>query len=170
MTNGKNKIEQSPENPTFVHRLDFYWKFIAIYSVALLVYGLLRGTLRDRTFSISVDDPVVLLMALFILGSAIGMLINVYKARTIIFGQDFIIFKSRFREKTYPLSDIVRISMLKKRIKRIRGQVKVIDIRIKDRKRKIRIRPSSYWNERSLVQSFIRIKKLIENKPPEKQD
>jgi hypothetical protein len=146
----------------FSHRLDFYWQYIGVYAIVLLIYSLFRGTIEEGTFTLKVRDPIVILLVVFIVGSAIPLLISYYKQNKIIIGIDYIIFKTRFREKKYMLNEIQRINLGKERLfKMRRGAMRVVKIKLKNRIRVIRIRPSSYWNEEELLQSLIRLKKAL---------
>ena len=146
--------EFEQESKTFVQRLDFYWQYVAIYAIVLIIYALFKGTFSEGTFSVVLFDPVVILLAFFILSSTIVMGINAYKRKTIIIGSDYIIFKSRFRSKKYSREDIVRIGIQQKRFPRIPGSLHIVKIRIKKRRRTIKIRPSSFWNEKELIRSI----------------
>ena len=145
----------------FQQRLDFYWQFIVVYFVVLIVYALLKGSIEEGTFTIVLNDPVVILMTLFIIGTSIGLAIHYYKKNQIIVGRDFILMKSRFREKKYTNAEIIRISIGKERITKIRGAFHIIKIKLNSRKRVVRIRPSSYWNDRKLVHCITILKKNI---------
>lgn len=154
-------IINNKQNITFTQRLDFYWKSISVYAIALIVYCLLRGSFNDYTFTIVLYDPVVLLITVFIIGSAISVAIQYYKRLTIILGYDFIIFKNRFKEKKYTLDQIQKIYLSKQKIMPYGKKIKVIRIKTKNRKRFIRIRPSSFWNETELVKSITNLRKLL---------
>ena len=104
-----SETQTPPATQTFFYQLDFYWQAIAVYAVALLAYILLKGTISEYTLSVVLYDPLVILLLLFIAGSAIGLLINWWAQREIIVGPDFISFKNRIRERTYALQDILRI-------------------------------------------------------------
>jgi hypothetical protein len=50
----------------FEYRLDFYWQFISAYFVALLIYGVVKGSIDQGYITMKWTDPVVLLMLFFI--------------------------------------------------------------------------------------------------------
>ena len=161
MQSDKIKQEHKPKNESYSRRLDFYWQFIAVYAVALIVYSLLRGSIAEGSFTIVLTDPVVILLSLFIIGTSVGLMVNYYKKNEVIIGKDFIIFKSRFREKKYTVNEIIRIAIGKEKITKVRGAYHVIKIKLNTRKRIVRIRPSSFWNEHELVKSVTVLKKSI---------
>ena len=143
---------------TFAQRLDFYWQFITAYFIVLLVYSILRGPVVNGTFTIVIHDPVVILMSVFLIITVVALGWQTYWRRSITVGSDYIILKSRFRELKYSRSEITRIAVGRDKMIRMRGSVTILKLIVKNRKRVIRIRPSSYWNERELVQSIIKLK------------
>jgi len=150
------------KDKVFIQRLDFYWQYIAIYTIVLLIYSILKGTIARGTLTVVVYDPIVILLLIFILSSFLPLLVNFYKKRTIIVGLDYIIFKSRFREKKYSLTDIISISVARvKQIKVRRGTYRIIKVQVQKRRLPVRIRPSSFWNEHDLVESIGRLKKAL---------
>jgi hypothetical protein len=146
---------------TFCYQLDFYWQAIAVYAVALLGYILLRGTIAEYTLSVVLYDPIVILLLLFIVGSALGLLINWWARREIIVGPDFISFKNRVRERTFTAQDIVKIHVGNEHEMPVRGKFKTIKIRTTHRRRPLRIRPGSYGDEKGLTQAILRLKKNL---------
>lgn len=148
------------KNGVFTHRLDFYWQFIAVYAIALILYVLVRGSISQWTVTFVLADPLVILLCLFILGTAVGMLYNFYKKQEVIVGKDFIILRNRFREIKYTASDILKIGFSRER-NRLRTTYRVIKIKVNTRRRIIRIRPMSFWDELELVHSVLALKKNI---------
>ncbi|MCL5990981.1 MAG: hypothetical protein M1419_02635 [Bacteroidetes bacterium] len=150
----------------FTQRLDFYWQFISVYAIALFIYFFLKGLFFDTTFTKIVRDPVVILLALFIIGSGLALLYNIFRKRSIIVGRDFLIFRNRFSEKLFHINDIISISIVKERIPRSRrkGVIRIIRIKIKNRKRFIRIRMSSFWNSKEFVTALLELRKGVEGK------
>lgn len=157
-------MAQTPklEEKVFSHRIDFYWQAIAMYSVALVAYSLLRGTIAEGQLSVTLKDPIVLLLGAFVVVTGIGALISQYMKRKIIVRDDAIIIRNRFREKIVTLSQIQRISFgREKRFER--GAYRIIKVRIAERRRLMRIRPSAYDNEPGLVTALLHLKKSIQH-------
>ncbi|MCX7880043.1 MAG: hypothetical protein N2517_05225 [Ignavibacteria bacterium] len=144
---------------TFEKRLDFYWKSIAIYSIILILYALMRGTIERGRLTTVVSDPIVILLVAIIVFSIIGYVINTWKSPKIIIGKDYIIFKTRIREKKISITDIVKIQIGQEKIANLKHSFRVIRFFVKDRKRPFRIRPSYFSNEKELVETIHFIKK-----------
>jgi hypothetical protein len=154
-------IKQSEE--IFTPRLDFYWQSISVYAIVLIIYSILRGSIDNWEMKIVLIDPVVILLSLFIVGSSFGLVFNLYKNKTIIIGKDYLIFKSRFGKHLYQITDIQKISLGKEKLIQLRGGHRMIRIKLKDRPRPLRIRPSSFWDDRKLVASMTRLRKRLGN-------
>ncbi|MFA6569835.1 MAG: hypothetical protein WCT77_01215 [Bacteroidota bacterium] len=151
--------ENSKSEKVFTQRLDFYWKFIAVYSIALLLYLLLKGTIDGHIYTVVLLDPVVILLSVFIVGPALALLFNTYKRRTIIIGRNYIIFRNRFHSRTYTFEEVKSIAFRKQRIKRRQKTFGILKIDVVNRKRPITIRTSSFWNSKELIFELTRFKK-----------
>ncbi len=149
---------------TFTKRLDYYWQSIAFYAIALIIYAALRGTIEEQTISLEFYDPVVALLLLFIIAAGSTLAWKYYKQISLTVGADYIIFKSRFRKRKHFLNEIVRITFGRERAFQMKNFIRVVKIRIKDRRKIIRIRPNSYWNEEELTLALGFLKKQLEKK------
>jgi hypothetical protein len=151
------------ESKAFAKRLDFYWQFIAVYSVALIIIALLMGSIEDGRLSLALTDPPVILLAVFVLFSVIGFLYNYYMNKKLIVGKDYIIFKSRFRERKYMIGEIVRIAFSRERKKNLEvgATIRIIKIKVKSRRRVIKLRTSSYMDEQDMFRYIDNLKKNI---------
>ncbi len=151
--------EPKATDKVFKRRLDFYWQFIAIYSVVLLLYALLKSYFIEHKLSLAITDPLSILFLFFVVITLIAVIYQEILKQEIIIGDDYIIFKSRFREKKYNLNNIIRISISKDRRIRVKKPVRIIKIRVKNRRLSLRIRPSAYWDDQLLANTLIKIKK-----------
>lgn len=144
----------------FMQRLNYYWQSIAMYAMALVVYAILKGTVQQGELSMSVDDPLVLLLFAFVIMSGLGLLFALYMRRSIIIAADSITFRSRHREKTVQLSQIKRIRLARER-RDENGVYKIVSISTDVRRRPFRVRPAGFDNEKEMIAEFIRIKKSL---------
>ena len=151
------------DHKAFDQRLDFYWQYMAVYAIALIIYSLLNGSIKNGELSLYLKGPIVILLSIFVVGSIIGLLFNWYKKRSIIIYKDAIVFKNRFREKRYAVEDIIRIAFGKIRASQIRRSkgYRVIKLKVKNRRRVLKIRPGSYWNDRELINELSALKKRL---------
>ncbi|HRK58187.1 MAG TPA: hypothetical protein PLI74_00975 [Candidatus Kapabacteria bacterium] len=144
----------------FMQRLNYYWQSIAIYAVALVLYAILKGTVQEGELSMSVDDPLVMLLFAFVIMSGLGLLFALYMRRSIIITADSITFRSRHREKTIQLNQIKRIRLARER-RDENGVYKIVSISTDVRRRPFRVRPAGFDNEKEMIAEFIRIKKSL---------
>lgn len=156
-----NKNNNHITEQVFEQRLDMYWQYLTVYLLVLIIWAVLRGTFSSNTISIVYQDPVVILLLLITIGTGITFLYNFYKKRTIIIGKDYIVFKTRWKEITYTVNDIIRIAFGKERNLRVVAKFRIIKFKVKHRRRVIRIRPTTFKNETELVQAIAKLKKNI---------
>lgn len=145
----------------FQYRLDFYWQATAVYAVALLMYAFLKGTISAGSLTLELFDPIVLLLGTVVVISALASLINWYMQRSVEIGETFIRFRNRFRTRTFLLRDISALGAGKKR-RRQMGSYKIIKIRLHNRRRFVRLRPSLYEHENELVQALLQLKRRLQ--------
>lgn len=148
------------DNKVFMQRLNYYWQSIAIYAVALVLYAVLKGTVQQGSLSVSVNDPLALLLLAFVIGSGIGLLFALYIRRSVIIGKDFITFRNRHIETKLLLSDITRIRLARER-KVETGAYRIVSISTTLRRRPFRLRPAGFDNEKEMIAEILRLKKSL---------
>jgi len=143
----------------YKYKLDFHYKSLIIYLLFLIIYILIRGNFSQENFSVVLKDPIIYIAIAFVLFSILLLLLNLITSKQIIFGQDKIIFKNRFRQKDILVSDIVYVKFSRERGKKIEGsrKIRIIKLKLKNRKRYIRIRVTDYYDERKMIGDFKKI-------------
>lgn len=158
------------ETEVFSQRLDFYWQFTSAYLFVLVIYAVYKSLIENINIFDEIYDPVIILLGAFVLVSLFGLLLNLYKKRTITIAKDYIVFKTRFSERSYALKDIEKISFGTERKRKPKKRKRLnnkgydfynIKIKVNSRRRFIRIRPSSFWNEKGLIQRIALLKKQL---------
>lgn len=144
--------------------IDFYWKSISFYSIILILYSLMAGSIAEGTLSLKLADPFVILLSIIIVASAISMLSRFYGERAIWVTDRGIKFSNRFREKFYNLDQIENIDFARERIFRTRRRYGVIKIKVVNKIMPIRIRPSAFEDDHELIEDLKRIKTLIKER------
>jgi hypothetical protein len=135
----------------FSQSIDFYWRSTAVYAVILIIYSLMIGTIEQETLTLKIKDPVVILLSLIIIVTSINMISRYYRQRTIIIGTDYIKFKSRFGSKTYTKSQIQEIIFTKEKIFKTRRKYSIIKIKLLNKRKPIRIRPSAFEDKDEMI-------------------
>ncbi len=149
----------------FTYRLDFYWKVISLYAVALICYALIRGLkegLSSGRMEIVLLDPLLILLFAFVVFSALGLCLSWFMQRSLIISDDSITLRNRFRERTLLLSEISRMSIGREKVIKVRGAYKLVKIRLNSRRRLLRIRTSSFHHEHELVEALTRLKNKVQ--------
>jgi hypothetical protein len=145
------------------YKVDFYWKSLAIYGAALLIYAIFKGSIEEKTLSIALTDPIVLLLGCFVILSGISLFINHHARRVILIEEDAIIFKNRFRERRITLSAIKSIVLIKDRRFKV-NTLSAVKIKIHGKRRALRLRPSLFENEEALIADLKHLKQTIQHR------
>ena len=128
------------EERVYKYKLDFYYKSLIIYLITLFGYILIKGNFTHATFEVVIKDPII------------------YKR--------VITFKNRFGEREVGYNEIltVRFSKEKRISKEERSEVRIVKLKLKDRKRFLRIRLNDFQNETELIKEFKNISRKMHNK------
>lgn len=154
------------EERKYKSRLDFYYNSLIIYFIFLVLYVLIRGEFSNEKFSILFKDPIIYIILMFIFFFLIMLISNTVKARTLIFRDDKIILKNRFGQRELYKSEIlfVKFSGERKRRSDEKSQIRLVKLKLINRKRLLRIRLSEYNNEKELINEFKNISKEVSGK------
>jgi hypothetical protein len=149
----------------YKYKLDFYYKSLIIYLVTLIIYIIIKGRFFHASFEVVVKDPIIYIIAIFILFFLTMLLANTLRAREIIIKENLIIFRNRFGQREVENSDIlgVRFSREKKRSRKDRSDVRFVKLKLKNRKRLFKIRLNDYQDEVELANEFSIISENIDN-------
>ncbi len=149
-----SKMEHS-----FKHRNDLYYVTLLVYVAFAVLYILVTGTITDDSVEFGLKDPVVYIIAAFIVHALIMLLTSVVRNRRLMISEDALIFASRFRERTVPFTDIERITLKRDRSRVNNGKFAVIKLHVSGRRRVLRLRVTNYERERELYQLLKKLKK-----------
>jgi hypothetical protein len=138
----------------YPYRLAYYYQAIAIYMVTLVAYALFVGTISGNRISVVFDDPVFYLLALVSLWSILALMVNWFSARRVVITDEAIVFKSRLRERSIPLTDVLWIRIGREKRVKVRGAYRVAKIKLRGRRRLVRLRPGNYEPEHGLIQDL----------------
>lgn len=147
----------------YKYKLDFYYKSLIIYLITLIAYILIKGQFFHERFEVVVKDPIIYIITIFIVFFLSVLIANAVRAREIIISNTKIIFKNRFGQREVEINDILhlRFSREKKRNKVERSDVRLVKLKLRNRKRLLRIRLNDFQDERELVQEFRNISKRL---------
>ncbi len=142
----------------FKQRLDFYWQSLSAYSVVLIVYVLLKGTIESGSITFDYHDPLLWLLGLFIFIALVGLCFASFRRRAIVVENDRIIFKNRFGSKEYKANDIANISLGRDGVVQVKNLYPMIRIKLNSRMRLLRIRPTFFHNPEELIEKIENLK------------
>lgn len=151
---------------TYKYRLDFYFISLSIYLVTFIVYVLIRGSFSNEKFQIVFQDPIIYIFVFFILFFLIVLVSNYIRARYLVFDDRKITIKNRFGQREIPYNEIVgmKFSREKRNGRLEKSNIRLVKLKLTNRKRLLRIRLSDFQNESKLISEFQQIKKGFQNK------
>jgi hypothetical protein len=143
------------------YKLDFYYQQTLIYLATLVLYVVIKGTIVQDQFTVIYRDPLLYIIALFVLFSAVVLLLNRIRDRQLIVRHGELIFHSRRRERILPIADIEWMHIGRERLVQTAGRYQVIVVKIKDRRRPYRVRIGRYEREGELLADMQRIAREV---------
>ncbi|MBS1495005.1 MAG: hypothetical protein JST55_15955 [Bacteroidetes bacterium] len=151
---------------TYKYRLDFYYTSLLIYLFVFIAYVILKGSFSDEKFQVVIQDPIIYIFTAFIVFFLIVLISNYIRARYLIFDDRKITLKNRFGQRELPYNEIVGIkfSREKKEGRLEKSNIRLVKLKLSNRKRLLRIRLSDFQNETKLISEFQQIRKGLQNK------
>ncbi len=153
---------ETVDRKVFKYNMSFYYQSTIIYFVAFVLYVLIRGEFIENSFTLITKDPIIYFFAIIVFVSVISLVYNLYKNRYMEISGEGISFINRFKTKSFKYEDMVRIKISKKKKQSKRNPLKLIRIKLKNRRRLVVVRPSDYENADELLKIFNDIRMRIE--------
>ncbi len=141
----------------YTYKLDFYYQQTLIYLATFILYVVIKGTIVEDQFTVIYRDPLIYIIALFVVISATVLLLNRLRDRKLIVHDDALIFHSRRRDRRLPVADIEWMHVGRERLVQTAGRYQVVVVKIKNRRRPYRIRIGRYEREKELLKDMERI-------------
>lgn len=135
----------------YAYKLDFYYQQTLIYLATFVLYVVIRGTIVEDQFTVIVRDPLIYIIALFVLIAAVVLLLNRLRDRKLIVRPDELVFHSRARERRLPVVDMEWMHIGRERLVQTAGRYQVVVIKIRGRRLPYRIRIGRYEREAELL-------------------
>lgn len=142
---------------SFKRRNDLYYITLLTYVAFAVIYVVITGTVTGGSVQFGLKDPVVWIIAAFVLHALVMLLISVVRNRRLLITPDALVFASRFRERRLPFTDIERITFKRDRRKFNDGTFAVIKLHVAGRRRVMRMRVANYEREKELYQLLKKI-------------
>lgn len=148
----------------YKYNLSFYYQSTIIYFVALLLYALVKGEFIEGSFKLITKDPVIYFFLLIVLISIASLLYNIYLNRHIEITDSQIIFKKGSKVRTININDIVNIALAKERKRFKKYSLRIVRIKVRNRRMPFIILPSDYENKTALMEALKEIKNKLMNR------
>lgn len=131
-------------------KLDFLYQSIAVYAGTIVLYLLIRGWFVEKEFSIVWRDPILYLLCAITLISILALVYYMMMKRRIEVGSDTINFISAVRRRSIKRSDVESVRIGRESGSPVLRGMRVVSIRLRDRRRPVRIRPTYFENGQQL--------------------
>jgi hypothetical protein len=140
----------------FRSKLSIYYQSVIIYIAVFTLYIIVRGEFVEDEFKLLTKDPIIYFLGIIVIVSVLALVYNIIKNKYIELPGNGISFISRFGKRFLGTEDIkwVKISGMRGENKALR----VVRIKLKNRRRPVLIRPHDYENESALLKRFEELK------------
>jgi hypothetical protein len=138
----------------YKYNMSFYYQSTIIYFTAFVLYIIIRGEFVEDSFTLITKDPIIYLFAVIVFFSVISLLYNLYKDRYLEISDEEISFVNRYRTKSFKYSDMIQVKVSKKRDPSKKSLLRLVRIKLKNRKRPVVVRLSDYENADELLNFF----------------
>lgn len=145
------------QEQSFKRRNDLYYITLLSYVAFAVIYIVITGTVTGDSVQFGLKDPVVWIIAAFVIHALVMLMTSVVRNRRLIVTGDALVFASRFRERRVPFTDIERITFKRDRRKLNDGTFAVIKLHVAGRRRVLRLRVANYEHEKELYQLLKKI-------------
>ena len=153
---------ETVDRKVFKYNMSFYYQSTIIYFVAFVLYILIRGEFIEDSFTLITKDPIIYFFAFIVFISVISLSYNLYKNRYMEISGEGISFTNRFKTKSFKYEDMVRIKISKKKKQSKRSPLRLVRIKLKNRRRLVVVRPSDYENADDLLKVFDDLRMRVE--------
>lgn len=136
---------------TYNFKLDFLYQSIAVYAVTLVIYLLARGWFVEKEFSIVWRDPILYLLSVITLISVLALVYYMMMKRRIRVHDEAIEFISSVRTRRVQRSRVTAVRIGREKSTSVFSGMRVVSIRLRDRRRPIRIRPYYFEHGKRLL-------------------
>ncbi len=137
----------------FKYNFTFLYQSMVVYATTLALYLVVRGMMHND-FSKVLYDPVVYLLCIIILVSALAVIYNIVMHRRIEVGGNVLRLKSALRELLIDRKSIRSVRVSIEQRKGFIAKARVITIFTNDRRRPIRIRHYNFERSEELYQAI----------------
>lgn len=162
----KNDTYHNVHLPAHFHvREEPYWQSVAVYALTLIAYVVIKAlwetTLQTGIVNVVIYDPIVVLLAAFVVASVVTLIATLVSQRTLTITDTGLVFTSRFHERVFERGEIENITVGRERRVRARGAFSHVRVTIRGRRRPLRIRPAVYNNEQQLVAALMALRQHL---------
>lgn len=146
---------------TYKRRLDSLYHYLAMYVVGMVAYILFKGRIEEGSFTFLVSDPILILFTGILLFVLIYLFWSVIESKEIVLTDQSFIYRTRFREVTYPVTDILWMKAGFERGQDHENRGGIIRMKIRSRRSPLVIRPRNYERSEDLKRDLADLRKKV---------
>ena len=146
------------------YKLDFYYQQAIIYLTTLILYFGIKGSFIDKDFQITIQDPIIYIITIFVILSNVVLVLNRWRGRKLLLTNDAIIFSSKNKKREIKIKEIEWIYIGRERSVKTAGLHQMVLIKVKNRHRAFRIRVGRYELQKNLLEQFQHLAKSVPTK------
>ena len=146
------------EEKVHKYRMDFYYQTLVLYLVFFFLYALIKGKFFEEKFELVFNDPIIYILIIFIPIIFVIVLLNFIRGRQILMKSDRIVLKNRLGSREILFSEILSIRIGRIRKRREDVPFRIIKLKLKNRKKRLRIRANDFERGPELIREFLKIK------------
>ena len=148
----------------YKYNKSFYYQSTIIYFAAFVLYTVIRGEFVEDSFTLITKDPIIYFFAIIVFFSVLSLLYNLFKNRHMEISDEEISFVDRFKTKSFKYDEMIWVKISRKRDPSKKSLLRLIRIKLKNRRRPVVIRTSDYENADELLKFFIDLRARTETK------
>jgi len=154
----------SKNGNVFKYNMSFYYQSTIIYFVVFALYLVIRGEFVEDSFILVTKDPILYFLALIVIFSLLVLLYYLFLNKRIEISDAGIAFIDRFKERRFAKEKIIRVKFFRERRTAKPKRLKIVRIKIEDRRRPIMFRISDYDKEDDMYNRLLELKSFVESR------
>jgi hypothetical protein len=141
----------------YKYRMDYIYQLLVIYLVFFVLYAVIKGKFFEEKFTLVFNDPIIYILILFICLFLIIVIVNLIRGRQIIIKNDRVVFRNRFGSREVMFNEILNVKIGRRRSPGD-GKMRIIKIKLKNRRRLLRLRANDFERGGELIREFLKVK------------
>ncbi|MCX8010308.1 MAG: hypothetical protein N3A61_04095 [Ignavibacteria bacterium] len=150
------------EKNKFKYDMNLYYQSVVIYTLALVIYVLVRAQFVGFDYNKILRDPIFTFFLFVIVITVVTTIYNQAKKKYLEISDDGFTVSNWSSKKHYNFDDIISIKIIREHRFHFQGVFRTIKIRLKNRVAPILIRPFDYEDGEMILAEFRKLREKLE--------